>query len=333
MVYKIGFLIMLNLNYEIAGEFLGQLNLKNFSITKIAGDASFRSYYRINHDEGTHILMYAPIGFEDCGSFILIDEILINLDLSAPKIIAKDLALGLILLEDFGNESFTKYLQKNPSEELRIYQNACDVLIDLHQKTANLHFENIHKYNIAVLYREVELLIDWYLPHKNLKITSEQKEFYKKTWFDIFDKLAKTSQILVLRDYHADNLMVLNSSRGKSAVGLLDFQDGLIGSRAYDLVSLIEDARRDIDQENAKKIFDYFILNSKNNIEEIILDYEILSLQRNIKILGIFARLANRDKKTNYLNYIPRVENYVINRLNSSKIFPQNFCQLLINFL
>jgi len=324
---------MMNLNYEIAGDFLNKLNLKNFSINKIAGDASFRSYYRINHDAGTHILMYAPVGFENCDSFILIDEILINFALSAPKIIAKDLALGLILLEDFGDESFTKYLQKNPNDELKIYQNACDVLLEIHDKSVGQNLKNIHKYNIAVLYREVELLIDWYLPHKNLKITLEQKEFFKKTWFDLFDKLAKTSQTLVLRDYHADNLMVINSSRGKNAVGLLDFQDGLIGSRAYDLVSLIEDARRDIDQENAKKIFDYFILNSKNNVEEIILDYEILSLQRNIKILGIFARLANRDQKNQYLHYLPRVENYVRNRINYSKIFPQDFCQMLLNYL
>jgi len=323
----------MNLNYEIAGDFLNKLNLKNFSINKIAGDASFRSYYRINHDAGTHILMYAPVGFENCDSFILIDEILINFALSAPKIIAKDLALGLILLEDFGDESFTKYLQKNPNDELKIYQNACDVLLEIHDKSVGQNLKNIHKYNIAVLYREVELLIDWYLPHKNLKITLEQKEFFKKTWFDLFDKLAKTSQTLVLRDYHADNLMVINSSRGKNAVGLLDFQDGLIGSRAYDLVSLIEDARRDIDQENAKKIFDYFILNSKNNVEEIILDYEILSLQRNIKILGIFARLANRDQKNQYLHYLPRVENYVRKRINYSKIFPQDFCQMLLNYL
>ena len=197
----------------------------------------------------------------------------------------------------------------------------------------SFHLQKVHKYNLAVLYREVELLINWYLPHKNIEISFEQKEFYKKTWFDMFDKLSKSSQVLVLRDYHADNLMVLNSARGKNAVGLLDFQDGLIGSRAYDLVSLIEDARRDISDENIKKIFDYFILNSKNNVEEIILDYEILSLQRNIKILGIFARLANRDKKIHYLNYLPRVEKYVKNRLNSSKIFPKDFCQLLLNYL
>lgn len=324
---------MLNLNYEIAREFLQKLDLKNFSINKIAGDASFRSYYRINHELGVNILMYAPVGYEDCSSFILIDEILLDLNLSAPKIIAKDLSLGLILLEDFGDESFTKFLQNNPNEELKIYQNACDVLLDLHEKTANIHLEKVHKYNLAVLYREVELFINWYLPHKNIKISIEQKEFYKKTWFDIFDKLSKSSQVLVLRDYHADNLMVLNSFRGKNSVGLLDFQDALIGSRAYDLVSLIEDARRDISVENAKKIFDYFILNSKNNVDEIILDYEILSLQRNIKILGIFARLANRDHKKQYLHYLPRVENYVHNRLNSSKIFLGDFRKLLLNYL
>jgi len=322
---------MIELNFQLANDFLSQYGLKNFFITKIAGDASFRSYYRIFQDNKTFVLMFAPPEFEDVKPFIKIADLLIENNLNAPKILSKDLENGFLLLQDFGDDTFSKYLLKNPTHELEIYQTAIDSLLKIQK--IDCQKIDIKKYNIATLYREVSLFIDWYLPLKDFTISTNQIKFYKSSWIDLFDKLSKHEGVLVMRDFHADNLMILNNPQNDSNVGLLDFQDALIGSFAYDLVSLIEDARRDIDPQNSKKIFDYFISNCKYNLNEFNVDFEILSLQRNIKILGIFARLFLRDKKQQYLNYLPRVENFVKKRLLQTQLINQDFKDFLLNYL
>jgi aminoglycoside/choline kinase family phosphotransferase len=322
---------MIELNLENAKKFLDNFNLKNYNIIKFTSDASFRQYYRILTDKNSYILMFAPPTHEDLKPFIKVDEILINFNLLAPKSLAKDFENGFLLLQDFGDDSYTKYLIKNPNEEFDIYKKACDVLIELHKNKIN--DDLLNKYNNSILFIEVKLFTDWYLKLKNYKLSIDQQKFYKDEWFKIFDKLSKNNQVLVLRDYHADNLMVLNNKHNHEAVGLLDFQDALIGSYAYDLLSLIEDARRDIDDTNRKKIFDYFISKSNYELTEFNNDYEIISLQRNIKILGIFARLCLRDNKKQYLDYIPRVKSFVENRLNSSKIISKEFKEFIFKHL
>ena len=148
---------------------------------------------------------------------------------------------------------------------------------------------------------------------------------YKYLWFELFDKLDKENQTVVLRDYHADNLMTLPNRDNYKQVGLLDFQDALIGSRAYDLVSLLEDARRDVDENNRRKIFDYYVKKSGCDEEKFRTDYAILSLQRNMKIVGIFSRLSVRDNKHHYLDLLPRVIGFVEKRLKSQD---QNFVEI-----
>lgn len=156
-----------------------------------------------------------------------------------------------------------------------------------------------------------------------------QKAFYKNELLKLFDKLNKQNQCLVLRDYHVDNLMLFNYKNSQE-VGLLDFQDALIGSVAYDLVSLLEDARRDVDKQNKTILYQYFLEQSGYDKNSFDADYQVLSLQRNLKILGIFARLAMRDKKEQYLQFIPRVKQLVINRLSQNDFFNHNFsCQIL----
>jgi aminoglycoside/choline kinase family phosphotransferase len=147
---------------------------------------------------------------------------------------------------------------------------------------------------------------------------------FKFLWFQLFDLISKENQVLVLRDYHADNLMVVKDRNNFAAVGLLDFQDAVIGSKAYDLVSLLEDARRDVNENNRHKLLEYYLNQSSINKASFLQDYEILSLQRNIKIIGIFARLSIRDKKDVYLNMIPRVVGFIENRLNfDNEIFSE----------
>ena len=322
---------MIEINLVSAQKFLAENNLTNCQIKKVAGDASFRSYYRVFFQEKTFILMFAPPTHEDVAPFIKIDEILVNNGFRAPKILAKNIDLGFILLEDFGDETYSKALQKNIAEEYFLYEKACDALIEI-QKIPLKNIDILH-YNHATLFREVMLFIDWYLPWKNHKISLQQIQDYKFYWIELFDKLSKKNQALVLRDYHADNLMVLNNANGFEAVGLLDFQDALIGSCAYDLLSLLEDARRDVDEKNKQKLFDYFISKANYNREDFLVDYEIISLQRNIKILGIFARLSLRDGKNQYINFIPRVKGFVERRLDKTNLISPQFKNFLKVYL
>lgn len=306
---------MIALNEQHAQEFLTKNNLKDFKIKKVAGDASFRSYYRVFADK-TYILMFAPPSHEEIWPFINIARLLFENSLSAPQILAIDEEHGFILLEDFGDDSYSRVLAAAANKEeleLEIYKSACDSLIEV-QKIKEL--PQIAKYDSELLLKEVMLLLDWYFPHKKIAITDQQKQEYKDLWLEVFENLSKDNQVLVLRDYHADNLMLIDR-KGYKKVGLLDFQDAVIGSTAYDLVSLLEDARRDLDDENAKKLLDYYINESRCNKVEFLQDYEILSLQRNIKILGIFCRLSMRDNKDSYLNLLPRVEKFVTLRISS----------------
>ena len=164
-------------------------------------------------------------------------------------------------------------------------------------------------------------------------MTEQEISDYKFLWFQLFDLLDKENQVLVLRDYHADNLMVVKDRDGMSSVGLLDFQDAVIGSKAYDLVSLLEDARRDVDEKNRQQLLQYYLDKSGCDEKTFMRDYEILSLQRNVKILGIFARLSLRDGKHNYLNMIPRVLAFVHARLDSQNPIFSDIRNLLKQFL
>lgn len=305
---------MIELNEKLAREFLAANNIENPEIKKVAGDASFRSYYRIFSEGETFILMFAPPGYEDVRPFVKIDEFLVEYGFSAPKIFARDAEKGFLLLEDLGDDTYGRVLAVEPSKELPFYEKACDCLIALHKLEVP---QEVAPYNNALLFREVMLLVDWYLPLQKKSMSLEEKARFKFLWFQLFDMLSKDSQVLVLRDYHADNLMTLPQRSGHKQVGLLDFQDAVIGSKAYDLVSLLEDARRDLLPENREKLFAYYLTKSNCDKESFTRDYEILSLQRNIKIVGIFSRLSVRDGKHNYLDLLPRVLNFVRQRLSS----------------
>ncbi len=335
---------MISLNEEKAKIFLAKNNITNCAIKKVAGDASFRSYYRIFFDDKAFILMFAPPSHEDIHPFIKIDKFLVEHNFSAPKIFAVDEIEGFILLEDFGDDSYGRILKtvansiatssaqaNSGTTEFALYKNACDVLIELHKATPP---QDLEVYNHALLFREVMLLVDWYLPHvKKITLTAQEKSRFKHLWFELFDLLSRENQVLVLRDYHADNLMFLQGRVGYKSAGLLDFQDAVIGSRAYDLVSLLEDARRDVDQKTREEIFTHYLYSTSIDKNSFAQDYAILSLQRNIKIIGIFARLAKRDSKPLYLNLLPRVINLVRMRLATDDPIFAEFAVFLQKFI
>lgn len=332
---------MIELDESSAHAFLEKNKILDYEIRKVAGDASFRSYYRIIAGAETYILMFAPPSHEDIKPFVKIAEFLVSQKFSAPKIFARDDEFGFLLLEDFGDDTYTKVLTRDVSQELSLYEKACDCLLELHLKEAP---QDLPSYNHALLFREVMLFVDWYLPLQKKIMSSQDRAKFKFLWFQVFDQMGQLKSlrdhlqknedpVLVLRDFHADNLMILPNRKGSAQVGLLDFQDAVLGSKAYDLVSLLEDARRDVSEENRTKLFEYYLRNADCDKEAFKTDYEILSLQRNMKILGIFARLSMRDGKHHYLSYMPRVLSSVRLRLESKNPILLDIAHLIKKFI
>jgi aminoglycoside/choline kinase family phosphotransferase len=327
---------MIYLDEKQAAIFLESNGIAGYKINKIAGDASFRSYYRIFAAGKTFILMFCPPAHEDMKKFIEADEFLISNGFSAPKIFAVNEKFGFLLLEDLGDNTYSRFLITEPLKEDELYQKSCDCLLALNNLKDLEGFQN---YNHALLFGEVMLFIDWYLPSRARAVSIEEKAQFKFLWFQLFDKLSyldsskNEAPVLVLRDYHADNLIILPDKKNYNQVGLLDFQDMVTGSRAYDLVSLLEDARRDVDEKNRLKLFDYYLQKANCDEDSFKTDYEILSLQRNLKILGIFARLSMRDGNDNYLKFLPRVLNFIRLRLELQNPIFLEISRLLKKFL
>lgn len=319
---------------KLINQFLASQQFFNCRIAKIAGDASFRSYFRVfTPDKKTFIVMDAPPEFEDIRPFCRVDQFLITNHFLAPKIFAVDYELGFILLEDFGDDKLNQVLARasgvdtNRLEE-SLYQSAVNVLVDLHQVSPPL---DLKFYDHELLLKEAMLFVDWYIPFIAKKtLTDNQKNEFVGHWQNLFSRLSKP-EVLVLRDYHVDNLMLLKNSADNKNIGLLDFQDAVIGSKAYDLVSLLEDARRDVKASLQEKMLQYYLDRSKSESSSFLADYQILSLQRNIKIIGIFSRLSARDNKSSYLSLLPRVFGYVQRRLKDEQLIEiRNFLSTFV---
>ena len=273
---------------------------------RLAGDASFRRYERVTGRQGRAMLMDAPPPQEDVHPFLLVAEHLRALGYSAPAILAEDRAQGLLLLEDFGDDTFTRLLAAG-ADETQLYALAVDLLIDLHRHP-RAAAAALPPYDEARLLTEASLLTDWYLPAIGAPPPAEAREEYLALWRAAFAVFADAPPTLVLRDYHVDNLMRLAGRSGVAACGLLDFQDAVLGPAAYDLVSLLEDARRDVTPAViAAMRARYAAAFPGLDRTQFEAAYAVLGAQRNAKIVGIFTRLMVRDKKPHYLAHIPRV--------------------------
>ncbi|MEQ8195025.1 MAG: phosphotransferase, partial [Rhodospirillales bacterium] len=212
----------------------------------LPGDASFRRYIRLQDKGRSVLLMDAPPPLESVQPFVTITRHLATLGLSAPAIRAEDLAHGLLLIEDFGEETFTRLLAGGVDED-GLYALALDVLIELHKKpTVQAIPKGLAPYDAARLLEEALLFVDWFMPAVGLETSDDVRTQFIRSWIGIFPQLARQRPTLVLRDFHVDNLMRLSERSGIAACGLLDFQDALAGPPAYDVMSLLEDARRDI---------------------------------------------------------------------------------------
>ncbi|MEM7688375.1 MAG: phosphotransferase [Pseudomonadota bacterium] len=282
--------------------FIESAGWSDAEIEPLAGDASFRRYFRLRQPSGEPaMLMHAPPPEEDPQPFIVVAQWLSANGMRAPDILAQNPREGWLLLEDFGDDRMRDWLDLHPDHERAAYKAAIDALVDLHRHPAG----PFSPYDMAAYLREAMLLPEWYAPAQRLAVDIEG---YEAAWRDALTPLlARQGEgVTVLRDYHAENIMLLNGSPD-APQGLIDFQDALVGHRAYDLVSLLQDARRDVDQDFAAEMLAYYQAQSGGADEDFEADYAILGAQRNAKIAGIFVRLAKRDGKLKYLGLIPRV--------------------------
>lgn len=280
---------------------------ENFVISKASDDASFRRYFRIERSNSTFIAMDAPPKQENSSQFLLIAKLLNNNNIHAPKIIQADLTDGFLLLEDLGSSTFLDTLKGKFNTSL--YKLAIDILIEIQSiDTQNI---NLPSYNSEILNTEMQLLIDWYLPKE---LSSKQSNNLKKIFKILIDNSLNSGQVLVHRDYHCRNLMFINDND----LGVIDFQDAVIGSNTYDLCSLLKDAYFELNQEQLQILLKYFY--DKSNISTKFTDFmkqfELMGLQRHLKILGIFKRLSIRDGKHQYLDDIPLVKKYALQIAN-----------------
>jgi aminoglycoside/choline kinase family phosphotransferase len=279
--------------------FLANAGWADAGIEPLAGDASFRRYFRLRRASGkTAMLMDAPPPNEDPQPFLRAAKWLEANGLRAPRIIAEDAPRGLVLIEDFGEVRMREYLDQWPADERDIYRAAIDALVELHRLPPG----PFRDYSMAEYQREAKLFIDWYCPAQNLYVDGAG---YAAAWEKALSPLLPRQRpgVVVLRDYHAENIMLLGSLHKQ---GLLDFQDALVGHPAYDLVSLLQDARRDVAGDLEAEMLGYYA--SKTGAgADFQADYARLGAQRNAKIVGIFVRLWKRDGKPRYLEYIPRV--------------------------
>lgn len=289
-------------------EFLAAAGWDAVQAEALPGDASFRRYFRLGDGMRRAMLMDAPPPQEDVRPFQHVARLLHGLDYSAPRILAADPEAGFLLLEDLGDATYTRVMAAG-ADESALYILATDLLVDLHQRFDDASGSGLPTYSDERLLTEAALLVDWFLPEATgMPVPDAVKADYLDLWHQVLPLARATPETLVLRDYHIDNLMWLPDRPGLKACGLLDFQDAVIGPAAYDLVSLIEDARRDIDPD-LKSLCRARYLAGRPDLAAADLDLSlaVLGAQRHAKVIGIFCRLMRRDGKPVYLSHLPRL--------------------------
>ncbi|AKM09696.1 aminoglycoside phosphotransferase family protein [Croceicoccus naphthovorans] len=287
-----------------ARAFLDAAGWGDSAIEPLAGDASFRRYFRIVRGDESAMLMDAPPPNEDPRPFLNAAHYLLQHGFRAPQVLAEDAAQGLVLLEDFGHRRMRDHLDDVPDDETPVYRDAVSVLAKLHAAPAG----PFRPYDLNEYLREAKLFTEWFCVAHGLSVDDAG---YEAAWREVMEPVlaAQGSGVTVLRDYHAENIMLLSPDDAgfeSYGQGLLDFQDALNGHPAYDLVSLLQDARRDVDPSLEAEMLRHYLQHVADE-EAFLADYARLGAQRNAKIVGIFVRLSRRDGKHRYLDLIPRV--------------------------
>ena len=305
----------------------------NFRLKKISGDASFREFYRLRKGNKTSIIVQASKEkFKNLIVYAIINNILQKNKINAPKLISNHYQHNMIEISDLGEKTFYDIVQKKKNK-LNYYKDLIKIIIKLQKikikKKYNLgkYKLKLQRYSLKNLHKESDLFFDWFLKFnfKNSK-NNKIKKILKKELNELYKKLYFKNNTFVHRDFHASNIMI-----NKKTFGLIDSQDAIIGNPLYDVVSLIDDVRIKLPKNLQNNLLKYYYIKSKlkkENYQNLKNDFDILSIQRNFKILGIFVRLSKRDNKSEYLKYLPYTWS-LINRRLKNPIF-KNF-QLLLN--
>jgi len=285
-----------------AEAFLASCGWEGAEIVPLAGDASFRRYFRVVDGGRSAVLMDAPPPHEDPRPFIAVAEWLSDVGLTAPPIIAQDLDRGLLLIGDFGEARLRELADSNPHAEEELYALATDVLIHLHRHPP---MAGLRVHGLDQWLEEGRLFTDWYCPAIGLEVDDAS---FQAAWRETLAPIDADGlgPVTVLRDFHAENLMLIEDRAGVKRFGLLDFQDAVAGHPAYDLASVLEDARRDVPEEIERRMIDRYVAAS-GNAEAFEAAYWALAAQRNTRILGVFTRLWKRDGKPHYRQFQPRM--------------------------
>ena len=290
--------------------------ISSYKLEQIKSDASFREYYRVL--DKNLLIMYAPKDRgESLVNFERINKILSSINLSVSKIYDADYQNDLLLIEDFGNDIYSKKL--NSSNEKNLYEKAIHLLSTIHNHS-DLKVQNLKKYNFEILLHESELFIEWYLEkHLKLNLNNSEKNDFQNILEKHFNSLTLKQNNLVLRDFHVDNLIYLNDRDGVHQLGLIDYQDALIGSSVYDFVSLIEDVRHPIKNDLKNSLIEMYSKLISVDQNELKREISFYSIQRNLKIVGIFSRLKYRDDKKNYFPMIEVALGFIKNHLKNNE--------------
>jgi N-acetylmuramate 1-kinase len=312
----------------------------------LPGDASTRHYLRANDGRRRAMLMDQPqnaetpaappgaspaerraLGYNavarlagaDCARFVAVAEYLRAQGLSAPEIYAADPARGFVLMEDLGNDLYADVLSDG-GDEKALYRAAVEALARLHAEPAPQTLgggKALYAYDETAMLAEIDLMTEWYLPLALGRAPREDEtEEHRGRWREALKALNARAPVFVHRDYHAQNLIWLPERDGNARVGVIDFQDAVAGTKSYDIISLMEDARRDVSPDLSDAMTDHYLdamaqAGHKLDADTYKAEMALLAAQRNAKIVGIFARLFKRDGKPRYLGYLPRVWNYL----------------------
>mgnify|MGYP001485237679 FL=1 len=295
------------------------------NLTKIKGDASSREFFRKQNNNNSSVLVFAKKEkFKNLIIYDAINKIFIKNRILAPTLYNENYNKHFIEIQDFGDQTIFNLLSKKKSNKLNYFKKVIKLLnrIQLIKDTKVRNFKKkiytIPKYNNQILIKEANLFCDWYIKKKLSK--TKRKKFskeFKKIIKTLTYKLKLKNDIFVHRDFHVSNLMLV-----KNQIGVIDSQDALIGNRAYDLASLIDDVRFKTSKELKQKIYNFYI-NKQKKLESSKFknDFEILSILRNLKIIGIFTRLATRDRKKRYLRLIPYTWKLINTRIYGNVLF------------
>ena len=301
----------------------------NYEIKRISGDASFREFYRIKKKKKTSIIVFATKEkFRNLIVYCVVNKILNDYNILSPRLIKNSYKDNMMEITDLGSLSFYDYI-KNKKNKFKEYKKLIELILKLQKiKLKNNYYFGkkkikFIKYSISDLHKESDLFFDWYLKfiikNKNIK---KIKKILKKEFNNIYKKLYFKNNCFTHRDFHVSNIMLNNNK-----LAVIDSQDAIIGNPLYDVASLIDDIRIKLPKNLQDNLFKYYVLKSKFKTKDKIYlknDFDILSVQRNLKILGIFVRLYKRDHKSSYLKYLPytwtlierRMKNPIFNKLN-----------------